>query len=457
MGGAVGNLFMYVEAAPGAVPPLPFMPLLVHHLRHPRQEAALRAAFLGAGDDEDGGGDGASDAASAPRSASRDVRRMYETSPYPRWQAAFECVPGTRVCAYPPHGTAGYAAQLGQFLPGSAAAERWSVAAPRRQPLRVLFAGCGTGRQVLLTAAVLAAEHHRSAAAAAPSSRPTVEIVAVDLSAASLAYAQRQLDAILAGRGVDDADGVYGPLRAAVASGAVTVRFLRRDLLTMSTGDADLASAASPARGDFDIVECTGVLHHLSDPDAGLAVLRRLLTPRTGALRIALYSTAAREHSGVYAARAHLAAAGIHQPAADAPAAEVAATVRAARQHILATVAAPAPTAGAAADVARRLARLTHGDFHSVGDTRDLLFHVQEQAYDVPSVAATLERHALRFVGFDLSPALAAERREFAAAAGARGAAGEPWWAAWRRLEAARPAFFAGMFQLWAVPAGERE
>ena len=54
--------------------------------------------------------------------------------------------------------------------------------------------------------------------------------------------------------------------------------------------------------GDFDIIEVTGVLHHMKDPEEGLAALAKLL--RTGgAIKIALYSKRAREYSGVYAAR----------------------------------------------------------------------------------------------------------------------------------------------------------
>src|SRR6185295_2328396 len=47
----------------------------------------------------------------------------------------------------------------------------------------------------------------------------------------------------------------------------------------------------------FDLVVCTGVLHHLADPDAGLAALRDVLAPG-GAMNIMVYAPYGR--TGVY-------------------------------------------------------------------------------------------------------------------------------------------------------------
>jgi len=49
--------------------------------------------------------------------------------------------------------------------------------------------------------------------------------------------------------------------------------------------------------GSFDHIVCTGVLHHLPDPDAGLAALRDLLAP-DGAMHLMLYAPYGR--TGVY-------------------------------------------------------------------------------------------------------------------------------------------------------------
>ena len=40
---------------------------------------------------------------------------------------------------------------------------------------------------------------------------------------------------------------------------------------------------------DFDLIVCTGVLHHLVDPDEGLAALRNVLRPG-GAMLIMVYA-----------------------------------------------------------------------------------------------------------------------------------------------------------------------
>ena len=47
----------------------------------------------------------------------------------------------------------------------------------------------------------------------------------------------------------------------------------------------------------FDLVVCTGVLHHLSDPDCGLRALRDVLRP-SGAMRLMVYARYAR--AGIY-------------------------------------------------------------------------------------------------------------------------------------------------------------
>jgi SAM-dependent methyltransferase len=104
----------------------------------------------------------------------------------------------------------------------------------------ILVAGCGTGLPALTLAQTL----------------PDVAITAVDLSRISLAYAQAK----------------------AAKLNARNITFSVADILAL--GDL-------PQR--FDFIECSGVLHHMHDPAAGLTVLRGLLNPG-GALLISLYS-----------------------------------------------------------------------------------------------------------------------------------------------------------------------
>ena len=47
----------------------------------------------------------------------------------------------------------------------------------------------------------------------------------------------------------------------------------------------------------FDLIVCTGVLHHLVDPDRGLLALRDVLNPQ-GALQLMVYATYGR--AGIY-------------------------------------------------------------------------------------------------------------------------------------------------------------
>jgi SAM-dependent methyltransferase len=113
---------------------------------------------------------------------------------------------------------------------------------PVTEAVRILDAGCGTGFSTLKL---------RQA-------NPEAEIVALDLSVTSLQCAQERL--YTAG---------YGP-------DAVT--FLQADL-------QQLPDLGAP----FDYIHCTGVLHHLPNPQQGLHQLRRRLKPE-GFMCLMLYS-----------------------------------------------------------------------------------------------------------------------------------------------------------------------
>ncbi|MEO0971821.1 MAG: class I SAM-dependent methyltransferase, partial [Pseudomonadota bacterium] len=108
--------------------------------------------------------------------------------------------------------------------------------------MRALVAGGGTGDSTIYLA-----EQLRDTAS---------EVVHLDLSLASIDVARR---------------------RASVR-GLQNVRFVHASLL----------DAQRELDGTFDYINCSGVLHHLEDPDAGLKVLRGLLTP-TGAMGLMVY------------------------------------------------------------------------------------------------------------------------------------------------------------------------
>ena len=315
-------------------------------VEEPQEEMRLRAgmAALTAIDDD----------------TSRAVRRQYEENPYPRWNR----LPATLAMPHPVR-------QALQGLFPHVDAARFAVPdAPD-----ILVAGCGTGFQAAATAA----------------RNPHARVLAVDLSLASLAFAQRRCREL----------------------GLANVEFAQADLLRL----ADTGRR-------FHCIECAGVLHHLRDPMAGWRVLRDVLAPG-GVMKVALYSDAARR--GVVAARDLAERHGLgSDPAA----------VREMRRLVL--------QAPEGSDV-RELAYSP--DFCSASGVRDLLLHVQEHRFTVAQSAAALERLALAFLGFELDDpaALIAYRERFP---------DDPHAASldnWTRFEADRPATFAGMYQFWTV------
>src|SRR5215471_17623639 len=185
--------------------------LLVQQVREPAEERRIAA--------------GIPVLTSIEGEVSRTVRQQYEESPYPRW-----------VHAGPP----GQPVILNNRLP--------------EQVFDVLFAGCGTGLSTV--------EFARQT--------PRARVLAIDLSLASLCYAQRM----------------------ALSYGLTNVEF----------GQADIAELAVIGR-EFDYVDASGVLHHLSDPWQGWRILLSLLRPG-GVMLIGLYSELARQ--GVIAASRRL-------------------------------------------------------------------------------------------------------------------------------------------------------
>lgn len=157
------------------------------------------------------------------------VQQQYEANPYPRWLRTVR-----------PSAPMPLAAFLRREFPGA------DLAGVPEKPIRILVAGCGTGRHPIGTAQRFA----------------DASVLAVDLSRTSLAYA----------------------IRKTQESGLTNVEYAQADVLALGT---------LPER--FDVIECAGVLHHLRDPLAGWRILCSLLRPG-GVMRIALYSERARRH-----------------------------------------------------------------------------------------------------------------------------------------------------------------
>jgi SAM-dependent methyltransferase len=125
----------------------------------------------------------------------------------------------------------------------------------------------------------------------------------------------------------------------------------------------------------FDQIVCTGVLHHLPDPDRGLRALRDVLTPE-GALHLMIYAPYGR--AGVYMLQQYCRLLQISP--SDDDLRDLGAT--------LATLPADHPLAS----VMRR-AR----DFRTPEGLADALLHPLDRAYAVPELYAWLERCGMAF------------------------------------------------------------
>jgi tetratricopeptide (TPR) repeat protein/SAM-dependent methyltransferase len=321
--------------------------VVAQQVREPREEQAIRASLpaLTPIDDE----------------ISRLVREQYEENPYPRWIA-----PPAPVRAF----------RLREYV-------RLKYPLAPLQPMRaaehadILIAGCGTGAHAIET-------FQRISGA---------RVLAIDLSATSLAYA---------------------------------IRKTRMLGLPIEYAQADILKLAGIGR-TFDVIEASGVLHHLADPWEGWRILLSLLRPG-GVMSVGLYSRLARAE--INAARALIAARG-YRPTAD--------DIRRCRQDIFALAeGAPGATVSRA------------GDFYSMSECRDLLFHVQEHQHTLPEIAAFLDEHKLRFLGFDLDPRMLKLYAE--------ANPGDPTMtdlARWHEFERQNPGLFVSMYQFAVQKSSE--
>ena len=235
--------------------------------------------------------------------------------------------------------------------------------------LDVLVAGCGTGQHAIQRAQQL----------------QSANVLAIDLSLASLSYA----------------------IRKTKEFGLTNLRYAQADILALE-GDKT-----------FDVIDSSGVLHHLKEPLTGWRRLAGLLRPG-GLMHIGLYSATARR--GINAARAYLA-----QQGRDFSVPEV--------RRLRAEFAGRAP--------GDELHNITlFSDFFSMSECRDLLFHVQEHQFSIPQIADVLRESGFTFLGFE-TPARTGYLRRFP---GNRAATDLANWAV---FESENPSTFAQMYQFW--------
>jgi len=125
----------------------------------------------------------------------------------------------------------------------------------------------------------------------------------------------------------------------------------------------------------FDQIVCTGVLHHLADPDAALRALRSVLRP-DGAMHLMVYAPYGR--TGVYMLQEFCRRVGIH--ATDAEIRDLIAALGALPSgHPLETLLREAP------------------DFRQEAALADALLHPQDRAYSVPQLFDFINRGGMIF------------------------------------------------------------
>jgi SAM-dependent methyltransferase len=125
----------------------------------------------------------------------------------------------------------------------------------------------------------------------------------------------------------------------------------------------------------FDQIVCTGVLHHLSDPDVGLRSLRGVLAPN-GAMHVMVYAAYGR--AGIYMMQEYCRLLGVGTSEAELR--DLGATIGAlSSDHPI-------------VEVAGRTKDFTYPDALA-----DALLHPQDRAYTVPELYAWLERCGLSF------------------------------------------------------------
>ena len=128
-------------------------------------------------------------------------------------------------------------------------------------------------------------------------------------------------------------------------------------------------------RTTFDQIVCTGVLHHLADPDAGLAALRGVLKP-DGAMHLMVYAPYGR--TGIYMLQEFCRRVGIR--ATNEGIGDLISALRALpKGHPLETVLREAP------------------DFQQAAALADALLHPQDRAYSVPQLFDFIQRAGLTF------------------------------------------------------------
>ena len=237
--------------------------------------------------------------------------------------------------------------------------------------LKILIAGCGTGQQILHS------QIYKNA-----------HITAIDLSLSSLAYAQRKVNEL----------------------GINNVELIQMDILEISLLEKK-----------FDLIACSGVLHHMDDPSKGLKALVNILK-NNGFLKLGLYSELARQD--IVKARNYITTKNL-QANED--------SIRDFRETIFSG---KAPELNSLSKSA---------DFYTLSSSRDLCFHAQEHRFTINQLEETLKSNELEFLGFLLPKPVKSLYEQYFPEDKTQTNLQN-----WAKFEEKHPNSFADMYQFWA-------
>ena len=250
-------------------------------------------------------------------STSKEVKTQYELNPYPRWRYN-SCAKENKL---------NFLSVINSEISPNTIKPN-SVQLTNKK-INILIAGCGTGIQIIEA-----------------SRYSNCEITAIDLSNSSISYAKRKVDEY----------------------GLKNINFIEMDLLELTS-----------LNKRFDLIECSGVLHHMNEPSKGLSNLFDVLEPG-GFLKLGLYSKYAREE--ILKARKLIKEKDI-KPNIDG--------IRNFRNDLL------------NGEIKEVNEISNWSDFYSTSMCRDLCFHTHENCYTLIEIKNILNVSNLEFLGFTLS------------------------------------------------------